>query len=47
MTVGDVVQLEHVIQYMSPHTKTKADEKIRLFAKVEALEHEQSELFVH
>ncbi|WP_247351239.1 hypothetical protein [Ralstonia pseudosolanacearum] len=47
VTVGDVEQLEHLIQYMSPHAKTKADEKIKLFAKVDALKHEQSELFAH
>lgn len=47
VTVGDMVQLEHLIRHMSPHAQSKADEKIDLFAKVDALRHQQSELFTH
>lgn len=47
VTVGDVIQLEKLIHYMSPHARAKADEKIKLSEKVEALKNEQSELFAH
>lgn len=47
INVGDVAQLERLIQYMSPHAQAKADEKIKLFSKIEALKNEQSQLFAH
>ncbi len=47
INVGDVAQLEKLVQYMSPHTRAKADEKIKLSVKIEALRNEQNELFAH
>lgn len=43
--ISDVHQLEALVLCMSDHARQKADEKIRLREKVEALKHEQSELF--
>jgi len=44
-TVANVAQFEVLVACMSEHAKQKADEKIRLFTKIEALKHEQSEMF--
>ena len=44
-TVGDVVQLESLVLCMSEHSKHKANEKIRLFDKIESLKHEQTQMF--
>jgi hypothetical protein len=44
-TVGTVEQLEALVGYMSDHAKRKADEKIKLFDRINSLKYEQSELF--
>ena len=44
-TVGTVEQLEMLVSCMSDHAKRKADEKIRLFDKIESLKHEQTQMF--
>jgi len=44
-TVGTVVQLEELVDCMSEHAKLKANEKIRLFEKIESLKHVQSQMF--
>jgi hypothetical protein len=45
-TVGTVKELEVLVSSMSDHAKRKADEKIRLFDKIESLKHEQTHMFV-
>src|SRR6266851_4273992 len=45
MTVSDVSHLEILVTCMSEHARRKADEKIRLKEKIEALKHEQSQMF--
>ncbi len=45
VTVGDLEQLECLIQHMSPHAQSKADEKIGLHTKIDALKYKQNELF--
>lgn len=44
-TIGTVADLELLAMSMSDHARRKADEKIRLNEKIEALKHEQSPLF--
>jgi hypothetical protein len=44
-TIGAVEQLEELASCMSDHAKRKADEKMSLFSRIEALKHEQPELF--
>lgn len=41
--VGTVEQLEELLGLMSAHAKHKADEKIRLSERVEAMKHEQAQ----
>lgn len=43
--VGTVAQLEELVGCMSEHAKQKADEKIRLSSRIEALKHEQATMF--
>lgn len=43
--VGTVAQLEELVGCMSEQAKHKADEKIRLFDRIEALKHEQATMF--
>lgn len=43
--VGNVEQLEELVSCMSEHAKRKADEKIRLLDRIEALKHEQVPMF--
>ena len=43
--VGDVTQLEGLVECMSDHARLKADEKIRLFEQIESLKHEQTQMF--
>ena len=43
--IGSVEQLEELLAYMSEHAKRKADEKIRLFSRIEALKHDQIQMF--
>lgn len=42
--VGTVEQLEALVQCMSEHAKRKAEEKIRLTDRINALKHEQAQL---
>lgn len=44
-TVGTVEQLEELLSHMSPHARQKADEKIKLFSRIQALKHEQFQFF--
>jgi hypothetical protein len=44
-TIGDVSHLEELIKLMSDHALQKANEKIRLFSKIQALKHHQEEMF--
>lgn len=44
-TVGTPGQLEELVAYMSDHAKRKADEKIRLFDRIDSLKHEQAQMF--
>jgi hypothetical protein len=44
-TVGSVNQLEELIACMSDHSKRKADDKIKLFDRINSLKHLQTELF--
>lgn len=46
ITIANVLHLEALVRCMSEHARRKADEKIRLFEKIEALKHEQSQMFV-
>jgi len=43
--VGDVNQLEELIAYMSEVARRKAEDKIKLTERIEALKHEQVQLF--
>lgn len=43
--VGDVHQLEELLSYMSEAARIKAEHKIRLTERIEALKHEQVQLF--
>lgn len=44
-TVGTPGQLEELVTYMSDDARRKADEKIRLFDRIESLKHEQTPMF--
>lgn len=44
--VGDVHQLEELLAYMSEAAMRKAEDKIKLAERIEALKHEQVQLFV-
>lgn len=44
-TIGAVEQLDELANYMSEHARRKADEKIGLMSRIEALTHDQPELF--
>lgn len=46
VTVSDVVGLETLIGYMSDHARQKAEDKIRLKAKIAALSNEQFSLSI-
>lgn len=43
--IGTVEQLEELLSFMSEHAKQKADEKIRLFDRIDTLKHEQMQMF--
>ena len=43
--VGDVHQLEELVSYMSEVARRKAEHKIKLTERIEALKHEQVQLF--
>lgn len=43
--IATVEQLEELLSYMSEHAKLKADEKIRLFERIDSLKHEQLSMF--
>ncbi len=45
LTVGEVSQLEALLGLMSEHARKKADQKIRLTEKLDALKHEQLAMF--
>ena len=45
MTVGDVVQLQALVARMSEYARQKADEKLNLLTRIEALSHEQLHMF--
>jgi hypothetical protein len=47
VNVGDVDQLEHLVELMTPVARTKADAKIGLTSKLGELRHEQSDMFAH
>lgn len=44
-TVGTLEQLEGLLDCMSEHAKRKANEKIRLFEKMDSMRYEQSQMF--
>lgn len=43
--IASVEQLEDLISFMSEHAKKKADEKIKLFNRINELKHEQMQMF--
>ena len=43
--IANVEQLEELLSFMSDHAKQKADEKIRLFNRINSLKHEQMQMF--
>lgn len=43
--IGTIEQLEELLAFMSEHAKKKADAKIRLFTRIDALRHEQIQMF--
>jgi len=45
MTVGHVAQLQALVACMSEHARHKADEKLNLHKRIEALSHEQLPMF--
>ena len=45
MTVGDVAQLQALVTCMSEHARHKADGKLNLHKRIEALSHEQLHMF--
>ena len=45
LTVGDVAQLQALVARMSEHARHKADEKLNLYKKIEALSREQLHMF--
>jgi predicted XRE-type DNA-binding protein len=46
VTVSDITGLEHLLTFMSPYARTKAEEKISLTSKIASLSHEQFSLDV-
>ncbi|MBK9028512.1 MAG: hypothetical protein IPN98_12000 [Propionivibrio sp.] len=44
--ITNVEQLEELLSFMSENAKQKADEKIRLFNRINELKHEQMQIFV-
>ncbi|MGE9574507.1 hypothetical protein ACQP3C_26015, partial [Escherichia coli] len=46
VTISDISGLEHLLTFMSPHARTKAEEKISLTSKIASLSHEQFSLDV-
>ena len=44
--VSNVEQLEELLSFMSEHAKSKAEEKIKLSQRINALKHEQTQMFV-
>jgi len=44
-TVSDVEQLEDLLQYMSDNAKQKAEQKIKLLSRLDAMRHQQSQMF--
>jgi hypothetical protein len=45
--ISTAEQLEELLSYMSEHAKQKADEKIKLFDRINLLKHEQIGMFDH
>jgi hypothetical protein len=45
LTVSDVNDLRRLLQYMSPSSLNKAEEKLRITKKIETLSNEQVQLF--
>jgi hypothetical protein len=45
LSISDVNDLKNLLQYMSPVSLSKAEEKLRITIKIEALSNEQVELF--
>jgi hypothetical protein len=43
--ISTVEQLEELLSYMSEHAKQKADDKIKLFDRINLLKHEQIQMF--
>lgn len=43
--IGDIDQFEHLLESMSESARQKAEDKLRLFSKLDALKHEQSRMF--
>jgi hypothetical protein len=43
--ISTVEQLEQLVSYMSEYAKQKADEKIKLFDRINSLKHEQMQMF--
>lgn len=43
--IGTVEQLEELLGFMSDHAKQKANEKIKLFSRIDELKHEQIQMF--
>lgn len=44
-TVGDVLQLEGLLSFMSESARRKADDKLRLHERISELRHEQADMF--
>jgi hypothetical protein len=43
--ISNIEEFEGLLSFMSPHAKQKANEKIRLLDKIDALRHEQLQMF--
>jgi hypothetical protein len=43
--IGDIEQLEHLLENMSETARQKAEDKIHLLSRLDALKHEQSRMF--
>lgn len=46
VTISDISGLEHLLTFMSPHARTRAEQKISLMSKIASLRHEQFSLDV-
>jgi len=44
--IAAVEQLEELLSFMSEHSKKKADDKIKLFDRIDSMKHAQAPLFV-